>query len=301
MTTQEKKTTKPTRKTPKKASKKLRMPQGTELAVAGTIAGLILGGIFGVFVIGPGSTAANVTNLNETTAKSDQLSQIIASYTYKGKNYTVSLQDAVNYLGGTTNENGDYEMPSTDEIVAFARSEIVNLEAQNANIEATDEEVTDYIKDYFEVEDISELEQFGYNQDQIKDLARRNVMLDKLQTSIIGEKRYEEPKYPTPAEDGKEDEATTEYADYIKSLAGDAWTGDKWADTEDGKAFSEAFGAEEGATFDGSTANYKAANVAFQVAYQKYSQLASEQTLKWTEYTNDLYKGSTITVATLVQ
>lgn len=280
-----------------KAPSKPKMPQGMNLTIIGCIAGLVIGFIFGKFIFcGPNQ---NVTNLNKTTVTESELNQIIGSYTYDGKNYTISIKDAIDHLGNTTNSEGTYNMPSTDSIVALARQNILKNEAEKSNITVSDDEINTYIKDTFNVESVDELTQFGYKAEQIKDMVTTNIIQEKLQKQVMGEEVYKQPDYPDPAKEGEENNKTEAYAEYIKKLVGDKYKDNDW--TEAGTEYKDAIAASDGGEFDGKTANYKAAMAVFQTAYREYDELQGAQTQKWLDYTNDIFKGCTITVATLDQ
>jgi hypothetical protein len=162
----------------------------------------------------------------------------------------------------------------------------------------TDEEIEEYTKTAFSVDSAKELaDTYGYDVDQLKSMLNKTIMLNKFQESIIGT-QAEGPEAPAPEAEDAKGKATKEYADYIIKLAGDKYKDGKWAD--DATEWQDAIKNNDG-VFENVTANYNAAMAAYQIAYQNYATSYSEQQNQWTEYANNIYKDSVITIATLDQ
>lgn len=268
-------------------------------AIASVVAlclGLLIGGTVGSSKIG------GVTNLGATSFSSDKENLVIARYTYKGLQ-TISLKDMIDAGGMTQNDDGDYNMPSAENVISVIRMKILESEAKNSGVSITDEDVTQYVKDYLGMESIKDVaEAYGYGEDQLKTLLSETVLQNKFQEKIAG-KRPEIPNAPTaPAEDADANEGTEEYAKLIQEIVGDEWD-TKANDGKGGWTTKDSDYAKAAAEFDitNKSATYDAAAAVYQVAYNKYTADLTEFNQKINEYNNNLLKDVTITIATAVQ
>lgn len=268
----------------------------TAMVAAGLAAALMTG------LVGCSSTG-NVNTVGSTTISSDATKQIAATYTYNGKQNTITYDDAIKYQGGTANEDGTYPVPTAESCVNLARQRIMQEHAKEKGVTVTDDDMAKYVKDQFGAESVDEMaSSFGYEKDQLKEMLTDSIVQQKLFDQVTEGKSPTAPEYPAQPDEGKENEATKAYAEYITKLAGDAWdasaNGGKggWKDPEGLFAVSCT---DYEITND--SANYNAAVAAYQAAYQDYSNKMTEFQTQWTDYMNQLYKDSPITLSSLVQ
>lgn len=265
-----------------------------KLAIAGTIAGLVVGLAVGKFALG--TNLGNVTPTKATQVQSTQSSEIIANYTYDGANKTISLGDMIEYLGEASikNDDGSYDMPTTEQIVSYARAQIIQDAAKKQGITVSDEDRAKFLKDNYGTDSV---EDFATSTNQTTEQA--TAALDEaliqrnLYAKVAGE-TPEMPAFPDYPEDNKEDAKTKEYAEYIIKIAGDEYKDGKWA--EDEGDFAKAL-----PEFDGKTASYKDATAAYQVIYNRASATMDELNAKWLEFENGILKDCAITISTLIQ
>lgn len=271
-----------------------------KIAVMTGAVALCLGLIIGHFV--SGSSIKGVTNLPETTFKANQSGEIIAQYNYKGLK-TISLQDMIDAGGMSTAANGDYNIPSAENVMSVVRMKILEEEAKAEGINVTDADIDNYVKNVIKMDSVKAVaDAYQYEEEQLKTLLKETVIQYKFQEKIAG-------KHPTlvdaptaPAEDADANEATEEYAKLIQEIVGDEWNTKAndgkggWADKD-----SEYAKAAKDYTITNKAATYDAAAAVYQVAYNKYSAELTEFNQKVNEYTNNIFKDVTVTIATAVQ
>ena len=136
---------------------------------------------------------------------------------------------------------------------------------------------------------------FPYRDDLSKD--KDNAVMSSLRDDVVGEEAPTVPEMPASPEEGKESEATKEYAEYVIGLAGDEWDAeaDAWA-AEDGR-YASALSSYE-ISNDGAT--YEAAQSAYYLAYQLYSEKQTEISSTWSTFVNELMSAASVQVMTLV-
>lgn len=260
-------------------------------------AALAIGLLVGHFAFGSVGVPG-VTNVGSATVTSSQTNEVIGTYTYKGAAHGISVQDILDYTGGSADENGNYDLPSAETVMNYARAQITREAAKKENITVTDDDLTNFVKNQYGYESLEDFAtQLNINQDQVKTLLEDAVAQQMLHDKIVG-KTLTAPTYPTAPEEGKTDEATADYAAYIQELAGDAWNKETgtWADADSdfAKATAEYDITNDSATFDAALAVY-------QVVYNSYSAEYQELEKTYTAYMDELYKDCTISIGTLVQ
>lgn len=264
------------------------------------VACLALGLILGRFVLG-GSAAGGVKLNGKTTVSEAELDSAYASYTYNGKTNTISVREVIEQNGtvdASKTDDGTYTLPSAENAINAARTAILNSEVDARGITVSDEDIAAYAEEALGTSDYDAIAStYGMEADAVKDLITENCRLNALRKEIVGGEAPTMPEAPAAAEEGKEDEATKEYADYIIGLAGDEWDAEKgtWA-SEDG-SYATAL-ADYEVTKDG--ASYNAAQAAYYMAYQLYTEKSNEATTAWNNFLNDLMSKASIQVGTLV-
>ena len=260
---------------------------------------LAVGLALGHFVIGGSSSTADLAG--KTTVSEAELDDAYAVYTYNGQKYTISVREVIEQNGSVDaalTEDGTYTLPSAEYAINAARTAILNNEVEARGITVSDEDVTAYAEQNLGTSDYDAIAStYGMDAEAVKQLIAENCRLNALREEIVGTDVPTMPEAPTAAEEGKEEEATKEYADYIINLAGDEWDSDKgeWA-SKDG-SYATAL-ADYDVKADGAT--YTAAQTAYYVAYQLYTERQSEIGTQWSEFLNGLLSNANIQVGTLI-
>lgn len=260
---------------------------------------LALGLLVGRFTLGGSAGSAALSGV--TTIEESQLDDVFATYTYKGKTDTVTIRDCIEMSGQADsfkNSDGSYKLPSAELAMSAARNAIVEKEMDARGITATDEDMAAYAEEVLGMSDYDAIaEANGITVDEVKKHLTSACRLKTLREEVIDVEVPDQVTAPEPPEEGKEDEPTKEYADYILGLAGDEWNSKKgkWADksSEYATALADYDISEDGAT-------YEAASAAYYVAYQKYNLASQEYNNQWTSFINDLMSNASIEVGTLV-
>ena len=272
---------------------------GRGIYIALAAVAIVVAAIAGYFIGSGGFASGGVpADLAES-----QLDQAVASYTYQGSKHDVSARAAIEYsssLEAAQNDDGSYNAPLAESIVAYVRSQVLIADATSRGIEASDEEMAEYAESVFGTSDYAEIaSSYGATEDQARSIMRDSVLLQKLQEQIVPElSQVSVPEAPTEPADGNEDAPSADYAAYIIGLAGDEWDADAgtWASTD-----GDYYVAVGGESFSGETATYSQAVSAYYVAYQVYSNVAQEASATWSDYVNGLYEDVDLTIYGLYQ
>lgn len=236
-----------------------------------------------------------------TTVSEDQLDTVLGTYTYNGQTHNVTVRDAIqenSSLNAAKNDDGTYNVPSADTVLATARYQILNLEAQNQGIEVSDDDMSDYAKSTFGSDDYSTIAStYSMDEDQVKQIMRESTAMKKLHDKVVQGDEPTAPTAPTAPADGQENTPTSDYAQYIINLVGDEWDSDNntWARTD-----GDYYAALSSYTISNDSATYDAAEAAYTVAQQKYSSAETEYNNQWTKYVNGLLSNASLSLGTLV-
>ncbi|MBO7674471.1 MAG: hypothetical protein J6S63_05625 [Atopobiaceae bacterium] len=293
---------------------------GTGAWAAICVVALVAGLLIGRFAMGGGGAGAA---LNKTSLTEGELDTVVATYTNNGTQNSVTARQVIEMtssLESAKDDEGNYNVPSADNVLYSVRNSIAIAEAKNRGIEATDEQLLDYAeKTLGQTPDFESIATTNnLDVDTVKKLLTDSYLIHELQAQIAGESTATEPTYPTEPEyattnDAGEDLSDEEieanrnaayknpnadYAKYIIELAGDEWDAKKgtWK-SEDGE-YATALKDYE---IKKDSATYEAAYAAYQVAYSAYSTQQNEQYEKVSDFLGDLYANSSINILTLIQ
>lgn len=270
-----------------------------KIAIAVAVVAVVIAAVLGFFI---GSGGFSHKGADSASLTSDQLDTVVASYSYNGKAVDVTAREAIESqysLDSVKQSDGTYPTPSADIVLSYARGQILLNEAEARGISVTDKEMEEYAESALGMSDYSQMsQQYGVTEDQAKTIVRQQTTMQKLYDKIVGTSSATMPEAPTQPEDGNEDTASKDYADYIINLAGDEWDAEKgtWASTDG--TYAKAL---EGQEFTADSATYGQALTAYYTAYQQYAQASSESGTKWTEFVNGLYAKADITLYGLYQ
>lgn len=266
----------------------------TMLAAACSAVALIVGLSIGKFALG--TNLGNMTATNSTAVSPQQSGEIVANYTYGGKTYNITLDDMFSYNDSAANANddGSYAMPTTEEIISYARKQIIADTAAKKNISVSEQDKLDYIKNQFGAETMEDLAvSMGRTTEQTDQLVTETLIQTKLYEEVAGT-MPDLPAFPDYPENEDEEAKVEAYATYITEIAGEEFADGKWAD-EDGE-FAKAL-----PDFDGKTASYRDATAAYQVLYNRANTQMNELNQKWLDFENETLKDCAITIGTLIQ
>lgn len=274
---------------------------GTPAWIAISVACLALGLVIGRFLLGGGGAAAAADLAGKTTVEESELDNAYATFTYDGSSEAVTIREVIE-LNGTLDtaktDEGTYTLPSAEYAISVARTKILNKEIEARNIEVSEEEVATYAEENLGTSDFEAIATtYGMEAETVKQLITDNCRLSKLRDEIVGETTATMPSAPATAEEGKEDEFTKEYADYILGIIGDEWDAENgtWVDSESSYAV-----ALDGTDFSADGASYNMAQTVYYVAYQKYNEQQTEASNTWTAFLNELLSKASIEINSMV-
>lgn len=282
---------------PAKASLLSRLGTGAWLGISAAC--LVAGLLLGHFVIGGSASGADFAG--KTTVAEAELDNTLATYTLNGQSHTLSVREVMESAGTLDDflsEDGTYKLPSSETAVNAARTAILNSEVELRGIEVSADEVAAYAEQNLGTSDFEAIGQtYGMDAAAVEKLITDNCRINALREQVIGTDLPVAPEAPATAEEGKEDEVTKEYADYIIALAGDEWDAEKGAWVDEASPYATAL---DGADFSKDGASYNAAISAYYVAYQVYNEQSATLSQQWTDFLNGLLSSASIQVGTLV-
>ena len=259
--------------------------------IAMFVIAILVAGIGGYF-IGKGGFGAAGQSAGTAVLTEDQLDSLVASYSYNGSEHDISAREAIESqysLETVQNEDGTYNTPSAETLIAYVRTEILLNEADARGIEVTDDEVAAYAENTYGTSDYATLAaQNGVTEEQAQQISRDNAKIEKLYNQVVPAVTATVPEQPEQPADG---DTSTRSAEYALELAGDEWDAEAgtWAST-DGPYYL----ALEGMDFTADSASYEEAIIAYYVAYQEYATEASGMSQAWTEFANTLFADADI-------
>ncbi len=259
----------------------------------------MIGVLVGKFLLG-GFAGGAVTG--KTTLSEGELDSTVGSYVYQGQTHSITARQALGAATGVDaakQDDGTYTMPSADNVLDYARNQVLAVAVKAEGIEVSDEDMATYAKDTLGTDDYASLAStYGMSEDEVKEVVRQSAGVKRLYDKVVGtDDSAQAPETPAEPAEGSEDAATADYGKYIVGLLGDEWDADKgtWA-REDGPYYA----ALKDQSFSADSATYDQAMTAYYVAYQQYSQQASSQSATWSQYVNGLLANASISIGELV-
>ena len=258
---------------------------------------VVVGVLAGHFLLGGGST---ISLSGKTALAEDQLDSTIATYTYDGKTTNVTAREVIlvnSTLDNAKDDDGNYTVPTADEVISYVRNAIVSAAAQKEGITVTDDEIAEYASSTMGSDDYATIaSQYGIDEDTAKSTLKASAIMVKLRNSVVTTELPATPTAPDSPADGQEDVPTADYASYIINLAGDEWdsANNTWASTD-----GDYYAALSTYTITNDSATYAAAQAAYYVASSKYSSAYSSISTQWLAYVNTLLANATIQIGSL--
>lgn len=284
----------------------------TRIAVLACVAGLALGGVSGYYLIPHIQVGELAGKSSLTTSEFDK---VIATYNFKGHNYTITAAEVADYAGtdygqdadtnansnnsetnenknGSKDENTYYDIPSTEDVIAAIRDKILTKEMDDKGIKASEKQIKKYAKDNYGSDDFDSLaSQYGVDKKVVKNSITRSVRIRQLYKQITGGDTPDSPNAPTSPSDSDYSKKTEDYGSYLMSIIKDDYDSNKneWKNKK-----SDYYDALKGDDFDGKTASYSTCVKAYKIAYAKYEEQYDSQSQKWEDYTNELYANTDV-------
>lgn len=216
-------------------SKQFSFKKVVGFSVATLAAGLLIGGL----VCGgiPQKMISGKTSLTE-----QDLSAVVATYTYNGKKTTVTAEDVMKATSGLNSmKTGDneYKIPSTEDTIMYARNNVLVQIAKDRGIKVEDPDIEQYASTNLGTNDMETLAtNFGMSLDDLKNVVRDSVYVQKLYDEVtkVDTSAADEVEPPTPPtdENASPDDKNADYGKYVADTLGDLWNSDEdtWAKTE---------------------------------------------------------------------
>ena len=277
---------------------------GTPAWVAICAVALVVGVLCGHFLIGGTATAsapAGVALEGKTTLTADELDSTIATYTYDGRTTNITAREIIEQnssVEAAANEDGTYNVPIASDVVAYAQNAVVLADAAAKGITVSDEEVASFAEQMFGTSDYATIaSNYGIDEETARTTIADSAMMSKLRDSVVSVTLPEQPTAPTEPEEGAEDTPTADYASYVIGLVGDEWDSEAgtWA-RQDGDYYATLSSYE----ITNDSATYAAAEAAYQVAANNYTEVATQVSEEWVAYTRGLLSNATVQVGSLV-
>lgn len=249
---------------------------------------------------GKGKSGGDSGTSGETKINKDNVDKsIVGKYTYDGESHDITAKEVIDSSGMSTSDDGDnYDIPSADSVLAYARTQILKKAAEDKGVKVTDDDIKAYAEKILGSSDYKTVAgQYGMTEDNLKQSLSDSALQEKLYNEIVGQ-QPEAPQEPTKPAEGQEQTKTKEYADYIIKLAGDEWDakGNKWA-RQDGPYFA----ALEGQEFDSNGATYDQAETAYYQAYGDWASKSTDTNKKWSDFSGELYAKASIEIYNLAE
>ena len=267
------------------------------ITAACAIAALVIGILIGKFALGGGAGAV----VGKTSLTEAELDTVVATYTYGGTRHEVTARQVIEEstsLESALLSDGTYAMPTADDVLAFARNQIIASEAESRGITVTEEEVTQYATETLGTADFATIAaNYGLTEDVAKSLIQNAAVMAKLRDEVVTTELPAYPEVPVAPEDGSADAASADYASYIISLVGDEWdaTNNTWARTDG--PFYTALAAYP---ISNDSATYEAATAAYYVAASNYAAVSQQVSAEWTAFVNSILSGASLELGSLV-
>lgn len=286
-------------------------------------AALVLGILVGKFLLGGGAAGSGALG-GKLAVSEAELDTPIATYTYGGATSQITAREVIlqnSSLEASVDADGNYSLPSADTVLSVARNSIIKKEAENRGITVSDEELAAYAEETLGSSDYASIAtSYSMEEEAVKELLTNSCLMSKLRDEVIeADTSATMPDAPTAPESttetqtqinpdtGEEEQVevavdnsaqpSAEYAAYIIGLAGDEWNAETgtWA-SPDGPYATALSGYE--VTADSAT--YEAAQAAYYVAYQQYSESQSAVSTQWSDFVNGLLSNASIQISTLI-
>lgn len=274
------------------------LPHVIAAAMVALVVGLTAGSFAGRLSLGGEGT---ISLAGKTTLGETELDSTIATFTYDGTTHAVTAREVIEMsssLESAANDDGTYNVPNASDVIYYAQSEVILLDAEKRGLSVTDDEVAAYAEKYYGSSDYASIaSDYGIDEETAKSVITDSALRVKLRDEVVTTAMPELPAEPTEPAEGSEDTPTADYAAYVIGLLGDEWDSEAntWA-TTDGDYYATLSSYE----ISNDSATYAAAEAAYSVAYSKYYTAYTEVSSEWTSYVNTLLSNTSMQLGSLV-
>ncbi len=275
-------------------------PVPVPLVIVALVLALVLGALLGTFVLS-GLRGPQPQSSIPATIAADALDDRVGAFTYEGKVYLVSARQAIEStvsLSSRANDDGTYDAPTADMVMAYARNQILSSEVEKRGITVTEDELSDYMMQYAGTTDVAAVAQkLSMDEDQARSLMIQAAQVRKLRDTVVGaSSSTSAPVAPAAPADGNTEVTNSYYAEYIIGLLGTNWDAAQgtWANTD-----NDYYAVLATAAFSPTSSNYEAAELAYAVAYKAWLAQTGNDGTVWTDFVNTLMDQAAITIDTL--
>ena len=250
-------------------------------------------------VVGCSGKAESTAAIGKTVVTEDELDTVMGHYTFDNKSHDITVRNVIEEfttVEAAVNEDGTYNVPSTDDVLSYVRNHIILDEADARGIKATDEDIEAYCMDTYGMTDIDSIAaSVGVTSEVAKEQLADATTMSLLRGQVVTTSAATAPLAPEASEDGDEDATSAEYAEYIIDLVGDEWDAenDTWASTD-----GQYYAALSEYPISNDSATYEAAYAAYTVAYQNWYSAYTQMTSEWTDFANGLFCKTSVSVGT---
>ena len=242
-------------------------------------------------------TAEGTGSLGKTIVTEDELDTVMGHYTFDGESHDITIRNVIEEfttVEAAVDANGTYAVPSTDDVLSYVRNHIILDEAAAREITVTDDDIASYCMDTYGTTDYDSIAAgVGVTTEVAMSQLRDAATMSQLRGQVVTTNPGAAPEAPEMSDD--EDEATSEYADYVLALVGDEWdsVNDTWASSE-----GPYYAALSTYPISNDAATYEAAYAAYSVAYQSWYNVYTQMTSEWTDFANSLFCQTSISIGT---
>ena len=235
--------------------------------------------------------------IGKTIVTEEELDTVMGHYTFAGESHDITIREVIEEfttVEAAVDANGTYAVPSTDDVLSYVRNHIILDEAAEREITVTDDDVAAYCTDTYGTTDYDSIAaSVGVTTEVAMDQLRDAATMSQLRGQVVTTNPGAAPEAPEASTD--EDEATSEYADYVLALVGDEWDSenDTWASSE-----GPYYAALSTYPISNDSATYEAAYAAYSVAYQDWYNVYTQMTSEWTDFANSLFCQASISIGT---
>ena len=268
-------------------------PKGSFLLIALLlVAAAVLGFLLFRYVFGGGGGSLST----KLQLSEGELNHVVATYTMMPGSYdNLGIARLIYQLPTTLckmfphNEDGSYDAPSADAILACVRGIVVAKEAERQGLTVSEADVAAYAQSTLGTSDYASIASgYGQTEEEVHAQLSEAALMAQLRAKVMTEAYPEAPAMPQEPAVGEELSLTEGYANYVLGLAASEWDSETGTWVSPDGPFASALADYE---ISASGASHEAALQAYWVAYQDYVTNHAEAAKAWDAYLNGLLSG----------
>ena len=217
----------------------------------------------------------------------DGLDADAATLSYAGKAVRVSLRQAIETrrpLSEARLEDGSYEAPSAEDVLAAVRGEIILANAAERGI-TEDDAVSAWVSSRYGLSSVADLaREMGVPEEEALRQVRGPAVAQALMEKVVGSGFSPPPPAPYEPASGNRSERVARYATYVNNIE------DESAGVVDATL--------DGYAYDGSTASYDMAVVVYEEAMSRWEDRQDRLAARWDTYLSALLSSADVHIRT---